>query len=129
VRGLLDGHLVLDRRVAEAGRFPAVDVLASLSRTMPAVVSAEHRAAAGRLRGLLAAHERVRELVAAGAYRRGADPEADLALERLPEIEAFLRQPAGDDAPFDDTVARLCALAPEGGPGAAAVAVPAGKGR
>ena len=111
VRGLLDGHVVLDRRVAEAGRFPAVDVLASLSRTMPAVVSTEHRAAAGRLRALLAAHERVRELAAAGAYRRGADPEADLALERLPEIEAFLRQPPGDGAPFEDTVARLCALA------------------
>jgi type III secretion protein N (ATPase) len=118
VRGLLDGHVVLDRRVAEAGRFPAVDVLASLSRTMPAVVSADHRAAAGRLRALLAAHERVRELAAAGAYRRGADPEADLAMERLPDVEAFLRQPPGELAPFEQTVARLRALAPPGEAGA-----------
>jgi type III secretion protein N (ATPase) len=111
VRGLLDGHVVLDRRLAEAGRYPAVDVLASLSRTMPAVTAPEHRARAARLRALLAAHERVRELVAAGAYRRGGDAEADLALDRLPAIEAFLRQAPDEDAPFEDTLARLGELA------------------
>jgi type III secretion protein N (ATPase) len=132
VRGLLDGHVVLDRRLAEAGRFPAVDVLASLSRTMPAVTSAEHRAHASRIRALLAAHERVRELVAAGAYRRGADAEADLALELLPAIEEFLRQGAGEEAPFDETLARLAELAAAARDGggerepASAVAAPGG---
>ncbi|ACL65693.1 ATPase, FliI/YscN family [Anaeromyxobacter dehalogenans 2CP-1] len=111
VRGILDGHVVLDRAVASGGRFPAVDPLQSLSRVMPAVAAPAHLAAAGRVRALLAAHARVRDLVALGAYRAGADPEADLALARLPAIEAFLRQPLGEAAPFEETLRRLEALA------------------
>jgi type III secretion protein N (ATPase) len=107
VRGVLDGHLVLDRRIAERGRFPAVDPLASLSRVMPAVTTADHRAAAARLRALLAAHERHRDLIAVGAYRRGADPETDAALDRLPAIEAFLAQAPGEAERFERTLARL----------------------
>lgn len=111
VRGTLDGHVVLDRRIGVAGRYPAVDVLRSLSRTMPAVVSRSHAAAAARVRALLAAHERVRDLVALGAYRSGSDPLADLALERLPALEAFLRQGVEEAAPYEETVARLEELA------------------
>lgn len=111
VRGTLDGHVVLDRAIAAAGRYPAVDVLRSLSRSMPQVVPAAHHAAAERLRALLAAHERVRDLVALGAYRAGADAMADAALERWPAIEAFLRQGAGEAVDFADTVARLEELA------------------
>ncbi|MGC3998427.1 MAG: FliI/YscN family ATPase [Anaeromyxobacter sp.] len=107
VRSILDGHVVLDRALAEAGRFPAVDPLASLSRVMPAVAAPAHQAAAARLRALLAAHARVRELVALGAYQPGADPEADQALARLPAIEAFLRQPADERADRAETLARL----------------------
>ncbi len=110
VRGILDGHVVLDRAVAAAGRYPAVDVLQSLSRVMPAVTGPAHRAAAARLRALLAAHARVRELVALGAYRAGADPEADAALERLPRIEAFLGQGIDEVAPWEETLRRLEAL-------------------
>lgn len=119
VRGLLDGHLVLERRLAEGGRYPAVDVLASLSRAMPAVTTAAHRADAARLRALLAAHERIRELVAAGAYRAGGDSEADLALARLPAIEAFLRQPPDERSGLEETLARLAALVAPGGGGVA----------
>lgn len=111
VRGTLDGHVVLDRAVAAAGRYPAVDVAQSLSRSMRQVVTVEHAAAADRLRALLAAHERVRDLVALGAYRAGADPLADLALERLPAIDAFLRQGAREPADFYESVARLMELA------------------
>jgi type III secretion protein N (ATPase) len=107
VRGILDGHVVLERRIAAAGRFPAVDVLQSLSRVMPAVASARHLAAASRLRALLAAHERVRELIPIGAYRPGSDAEADAALARLPAIEAFLRQPVEEATPFEAAVAGL----------------------
>ena len=110
VRGILDGHVVLDRALAAAGRFPAVDVLQSLSRVMPAVTTPAHRAAAARLRALLAAHARVRDLVTLGAYRSGADPEADAALERLPRIEAFLGQGLDEAAPWEDTLRRLEAL-------------------
>jgi type III secretion protein N (ATPase) len=107
VRGLLDGHVVLDRRIAEAGRFPAVDPLASLSRVMPAVAGERHRAAAVRLRALLAAHARHRDLLAVGAYRPGADADTDAAVERLPAIEAFLAQRPDEAAEFEDTLARL----------------------
>lgn len=107
VRGILDGHVVLERRLAAAGRFPAVDPLQSVSRVMPAVTTPGHLAAAARLRALLAAHERVRDLVSLGAYRAGADADADAALARLPGIEAFLRQRAGATTPFDETVALL----------------------
>jgi type III secretion protein N (ATPase) len=107
VRGILDGHVVLDRALAARGHFPAIDVLASVSRVMPAVTGAAHRAAAARLRALLAAHERQRELIAVGAYRRGGDPEADAALDRLPAIEAFLRQRTDEVDDLDRTVARL----------------------
>jgi type III secretion protein N (ATPase) len=110
VRGILDGHVVLERRLAVQGRHPAVDPLASLSRVMPVVASPGHLAAAERLRALLAAHERVRDLVAMGAYRAGGDLDADLALDRLPAIEAFLRQGRGEVAAFDETVARLAEL-------------------
>jgi type III secretion protein N (ATPase) len=107
VRGTLDGHVVLDRAVAAAGRYPAVDVLRSLSRSMRQVVRPEHHEASERLRALLAAHERVRDLVALGAYRAGTDAAADRAIARWPQIEAFLRQETREAADFDDTVARL----------------------
>jgi len=94
IQGLLDGHLVLDRRIAERGRHPAVDVLASLSRAMPAVTDADHREASSRLRRAIARWEAARDLVAAGAWVRGADPDLDAAAAAMPEVEAFLRQDA-----------------------------------
>jgi type III secretion protein N (ATPase) len=110
VRGILDGHVVLDRAIGAAGRWPAVDVLRSLSRVMPRVVPPEHLAASSRLRALLAAHERSRDLVALGAYVRGSDPTTDAALERLPAIEAFLAQGQDEAAPAAETLERLVEL-------------------
>lgn len=111
VRGILDGHVVLDRRVAAAGRYPAVDVLQSLSRVMPAVAAPGHLADARRVRALLAARERVAELVAVGAYQPGADPDADVALARSGAMEAFLSQPADEVAPLEETLRILRELA------------------
>jgi type III secretion protein N (ATPase) len=111
VRGLLDGHVVLDRARAAAGRFPAVDVPGSVSRLMGVVTGGPHRAAAARLRGWLAAAERHRDLLAVGAYAPGSDPDLDAWLERREEIEAFLAQPPGEMEPFERTVARLAELA------------------
>jgi len=111
VRGILDGHVVLDRRLAERGHFPAIDVLASVSRVMPSVTGEAHRAAATRVRALLAALERSRDLVQLGAYQPGSDPETDLALARRAALEAFLRQGAGETAPLAATLGRLAELA------------------
>jgi type III secretion protein N (ATPase) len=107
VRGILDGHIVLDRMVAARGRYPAVDVTLSLSRVMDSVVPAEHRDAARRLRALVATYEAKRDLVTLGAYAKGTDKELDDAIARMPRIEAFLRQDAGDRSPFAATIAAL----------------------
>jgi type III secretion protein N (ATPase) len=96
VRGILDGHVVLDRRIAERGRWPAVDVLASLSRVMPQVTTAEHRRLAARFRELLAAYEQRRDLILLGAYAPGSDPLTDEAIARQPALEAFLAQDRGE---------------------------------
>jgi type III secretion protein N (ATPase) len=110
VRGILDGHVVLSREIADRHHWPAVDVLPSLSRLMEAVADPEHRAAASRLRELLAAHDRHRDLIALGAYQRGADPTTDDAIARMPAITAFLRQRTDERAPFAETRARLLEL-------------------
>ncbi len=111
IQGLLDGHLVLDRRIAEGGRHPAVDVLATLSRAMPAVTGAGQRAAAGKVRRTIGRWEGARDLVAAGAWVRGADPGLDAAADAMPAIEAFLRQEGTAATPFEETVQSLGELA------------------
>jgi flagellum-specific ATP synthase len=102
-RSILDGHVVLSRRLATAGHFPSIDVLESISRVTRAVTDADQRADATRLRRLLAAHRSVRELVEIGAYVAGADPDADVALARMPAIDAFLRQDMDESTSLADT--------------------------
>ncbi|MDP3415173.1 FliI/YscN family ATPase [Falsiroseomonas sp.] len=96
VRGILDGHVVLDRRIAEAGRFPAVEVLRSLSRSVPGCQTADQAGLVRRARRLLALRDDVADLVRLGAYRNGTDPETDAALRLAPRIEAVLHQARGE---------------------------------
>lgn len=96
VRGVLDGHIVLSRDIAARGRFPAVDVPASISRVMDAIVSKEQVSAARRLRGLLGLYEQKRDLVLLGAYAKGSDARLDAAITLMPELERFLGQAAQD---------------------------------
>ncbi len=109
-RSILDGHVVLARRLATAGHFPSIDVLESISRVTSAVTSRDQRAGAVRLRRLLAAHRDVRELVEIGAYVTGADADADAALALLPRINDFLQQDMDDVTALDDTWRRLTDL-------------------
>jgi flagellar biosynthesis/type III secretory pathway ATPase len=111
IQGLLDGHLVLDRRIAEGGRHPALDVLTSLSRAMPAVTGAGQRTAAGKVRRAIGRWEAARDLVAAGAWVRGADPALDAAGDAMPAIEAFLRQEGSAAVPVEETQRELLQLA------------------
>jgi len=92
VRGILDGHVVLDRRIGESGRYPAIDVLRSLSRTTPGVNAPEENALASRARALLATWQDMQDLVRLGAYKSGTDPAVDEAVRLVPRIEAFLSQ-------------------------------------
>lgn len=93
VRGILDGHVVLDRRIGEGGRYPAVDVLRSLSRTVPGVNASAENELARRARALLATWADMADLVRLGAYRSGSDAAVDEAVRLAPRIEAFLSQP------------------------------------
>jgi flagellum-specific ATP synthase len=90
LRGYLDGHIVLSRRIAERGKFPAIDVLGSISRLMPKVTSADHQRRARRVRELLAHYEENRDLVSVGAYRKGADPLLDQAIAKVAAIDTLL---------------------------------------
>ncbi|MBT3306302.1 MAG: flagellar protein export ATPase FliI [Alphaproteobacteria bacterium] len=96
VRGILDGHVVLDRDIAERGRFPPVNILRSLSRTMPACNSPAENAVVNKARHLVAIYEDMAELIRLGAYRRGSDPKVDEAVHYYPALEKFLSQDISD---------------------------------
>ncbi|MBL3677379.1 MAG: FliI/YscN family ATPase [Alphaproteobacteria bacterium] len=108
VRGLVDGHIVMRRAIADRGRFPAIDVLASLSRAMPEVLPEDRRAPVARARRLLSTYEDMAELIRLGAYKKGSDPAVDEAIALYPRLEAFLTQ---DRAERSDINAAFDALA------------------
>ncbi len=107
VRGILDGHVVLDRRIGEGGRYPAIDVLRSLSRTVPGCLGAAEAALMLRARRALALHAEVADLVRLGAYRAGADAAVDAAVSVTPRIEAFLAQAKGEVSSLPQAFAML----------------------
>jgi flagellar biosynthesis/type III secretory pathway ATPase len=92
VRSILDGHIVLSRSLAERSHYPAIDVLASVSRAMPAVVDKGHLRIAGAVRAALAEYEGARDLIEVGAYAHGSNPAIDEAIALRPALEAFLCQ-------------------------------------
>lgn len=92
VRSIVDGHIVLDRGIAERGRYPAIDVLRSISRTMPHCNTPVQNEVVGRARALLAQYDDMADMIRLGAYRRGSDPLIDEAIRYVPEIEKFLSQ-------------------------------------
>jgi len=110
VRGILDGHIVLSRDLAGEGHYPPVDPLQSVSRLMPEITSEEDYAAAGKMRRLLAAHDRARDLISIGAYETGSDPDVDKALERMDGIKAFLQQDIREKASFEEAFQALKTL-------------------
>jgi len=110
VRGIVDGHLVLDRRLAGRAHFPPIDVVASVSRMFGALATPAQQVAAAEVRRQLAIFDEHRELLAVGAYKPGSDRALDRAIARMPAIDGFLRQDGGG-APFARTVAELVALA------------------
>jgi type III secretion protein N (ATPase) len=110
VRGILDGHVVLDRALAARGRFPAIDPLVSLSRAMDGIVTPQHRDAAARLRAAIALYESKRDLVTLGAYKKGSDAKLDQVLARIDAMEAFLKQRRDERVGLSETAAQLAKL-------------------
>jgi len=118
VRGILDGHVVLDRAIAERGRYPAINVLKSISRTMPGCNSAGENEVVQRARRLMAQYEDMAELIRLGAYRPGTDPGVDEAIHFHPALEQFLSQEKAERAGLAEGYADLAALLGMDDPGA-----------
>ncbi len=109
-RGILDGHIVLSRDLAESGHYPAIDVERSVSRVMTAVVGREHLVAARRMRQLLAKFNKARDLIQLGAYQSGHDADLDTAVRLQPQMNALLQQDMHESAALDKSRAQLCHL-------------------
>jgi flagellum-specific ATP synthase len=113
VRAILDGHIVLSRDLASQNHYPPVDVLESVSRLMPDLATPEHRAAAARVRDVLAAYRGARDLINIGAYVKGSDRRIDRALQYIDSVNAFLKQDMSDRDSLAGAVAKMKLLAPE----------------
>ncbi|WNB90403.1 flagellar protein export ATPase FliI [Bacillus sp. NEB1478] len=107
VRGILDGHFILDRDLANKGQFPAVNILKSISRVMNDIVPNEHRKAADKFRELLSSYVDAEDLINIGAYKRGSSKIVDEAIQSYPKMVSFLKQEVDEDVSFDDAVQRL----------------------
>ncbi|SFO87498.1 flagellar protein export ATPase FliI [Pseudomonas borbori] len=117
-RGVLDGHIVLSRRLAEEGHYPAIDIEASISRVMPQVVTREHQRSAQRFKQLWARYQQSRDLISVGAYVPGGDADTDLAIARQPAMVEYLRQSLGESESLERSRAQLMAtFTPSAAPG------------
>ncbi len=106
-RSILDGHIILSRKLAASGHYPAIDVLGSVSRVMTSVAEPEHIAAAVRLRSILSTYEDNKEAILYNIYKRGTDPKIDEAIQKIDSIQSLLQQRTDENAPFARTIEEL----------------------
>ena len=104
VRGILDGHIVLSRKLANANHFPAIDVSACISRLMVEIVSPKHRELASKLRDILSVYEKNEDLLSIGAYKAGTNPRLDYAISKIDQINAFLMQGINESFSYDESI-------------------------
>ena len=104
VRGILDGHIVLARSIANSNHYPPIDVLASVSRVMPDIITPEHMEAFGSIKNMISVYRDAEDLINIGAYKKGANPEIDRAIELHPAIQSFLKQAVAEHYTFDETL-------------------------
>lgn len=109
-RAILDGHIVLDRGLAESGHYPAIDIEQSISRAMHSITSPEHQKLARRLKQLYSRYQRSRDLISVGAYSAGSDPLLDDAIRLYPQINAFLQQDINEKSTIPESLQGLSAL-------------------
>lgn len=103
VRGILDGHIVLSRKLANSNHYPAIDILASISRVMPDIVSSEQREMAGFIKKLMATHREAQDLISIGAYKAGSNPDIDEAIKLIGPINGLLTQRVGENFTLEQT--------------------------
>lgn len=107
VRGILDGHIVMERAIADRGRYPAINVLKSVSRSLPGAFDEEQNAIVRKCKQVISSYEDMAELIRLGAYRKGADAKVDEAIKLYPDLENFLTQNKGDHSTIDESFTRL----------------------
>lgn len=110
-RGILDGHIVLSRKIANKNHYPAIDVLASISRVMGDVTTPEHRQYAGHIKSLMATYREAEDLINIGAYSKGSNKDIDMAVKKIDMINDFLRQKVDENIPFEDTARMMKEIA------------------
>jgi type III secretion protein N (ATPase) len=110
VKSILDGHVVLDEALGARNHWPAISVTKSLSRVMANIVPDEHKKANGQLRNVLATYEKQRDLILIGAYEKGTDAKVDYAIDKIDEVEGFLRQKTSENPEYDETVTQLTGM-------------------
>lgn len=109
-RAILDGHIVLSRRLAESGHYPAIDIEASISRVMSSVVSPEQIEAARQFKSTFSRYQRSYDLISVGAYMPGSDPVLDQAIQLYPKLESFLQQGMTQQENYTDSIQKMMAL-------------------
>lgn len=102
-RAILDGHVVLSRRLAESGHYPAIDIEASISRAMPQIVDETHLLQAQNFKRIYSTYQQNKDLISVGAYQRGSDPRIDEAIQLMPELQGFLQQRMSEKFSFEDS--------------------------
>jgi flagellar biosynthesis/type III secretory pathway ATPase len=110
VRSIVDGHIVLSRRLAAQNHYPPIDVLSSISRVMTDVVDDNHRDYSMRIRALMATYQEAEDLINIGAYVGGSSPEIDMAIQKYPFIRSFLRQGMLESTDFEQTIQQMKAI-------------------
>ncbi len=112
VRSILDGHIILSRKLAEANHYPCIDILTSASRVMRDIVSGEHYQCSGKVREILATYQEAEDLINIGAYSEGSNPSIDYAISKIDEVKGFLKQGINEAFDFTTTLDQLSALFP-----------------
>ena len=110
VRGILDGHVVLSRKLANKNHYPAIDVLASISRVMPQIISEEHLLLSGQIKEILSIYNEAEDLINIGAYVKGTNRKIDDAIQKIEGINQFLKQRVNEEVSYEETVSQLSSL-------------------
>ena len=110
VRGIVDGHIFLSRKIAEMNHYPAIDVLGSISRLFTTITTREHQEAAHKMRQLMSMYRENKDLIDVGMYNAGSNPKLDIAIELMPQINAFLQQRTSDSVTMEDTISTLISM-------------------
>lgn len=114
-RGILDGHIVLSRQMAQKNHYPAIDILQSISRVMSSIITKEHKVAAGKMKQVLATYQEAEDLINIGAYKEGSNPDIDFAIDKIRAVNAFLQQQTDEKYTFEESLQQMLDIFSEDG--------------